>query len=187
MRVTLFDTLARSLFGHFNVCKFSLCSKPLFIVVVPSFFLLQTINKKRTQLPQLAYRDFGGRKNIRLKTNRTASTRWDCVRKCNKTRHGQYLNKHNQPAWRNVLHGHAGLYKHSRLNSLPRSRRVNPCYGGTVHSGLKPITGMLLSRWSWRLYHGTAPRNTILFHPNAITNTSMYILRPHSRREQKGF
>lgn len=97
MRVTLFDTLARSLFGHFNVCKFSLCSKPLFIVVVPSFFPFQTINKKRTQLPQLAYRDFGGRKNIRLKTNRTASTRWDCVSKCNKTRHGQYLNKHNQP------------------------------------------------------------------------------------------
>ena len=44
---------------------------------------------------------------------------------------------------RNVLRGHVGLYRLSSLNSLPRSRIVNPCYGGTVHSELEPMTGML--------------------------------------------
>ena len=34
-------------------------------------------------------------------------------------------------------------------------RIFNPCYGGTVHSGFEPMTDMLLSRSSWRLYHGT--------------------------------
>ena len=58
--------------------------------------------------------------------------------------------------WRNILRGHAGLYRLSRLNSLPRSLIVNPCYGGTVRLGLEPMAGMLLSRSSWRLYHGTA-------------------------------
>ena len=47
----------------------------------------------------------------------------------------------------------------SRLSSLPRSRisKVNTCYGGTVRLRLEPMAGMLLSRSSWRLYHGTAP------------------------------
>ena len=31
-----------------------------------------------------------------------------------------------------------GLYRLTRLNSLPRSRIVSPCYGETVHSGLEP-------------------------------------------------
>ena len=44
----------------------------------------------------------------------------------------------------------------SKLNSSPRSRIVNACYGRTVHSGLEPMMGMLLSRLSWRLYHWTA-------------------------------
>ena len=35
------------------------------------------------------------------------------------------------------------------------SRIVSPTYGGTVYSGLEPMTGMLLSRTSWRLYHQT--------------------------------
>ena len=32
---------------------------------------------------------------------------------------------------------------------------VSPTYGRTFHSGLEPLTGMLLSRTSWRLYHQT--------------------------------
>ena len=36
--------------------------------------------------------------------------------------------------WRNVQRGHAGLFRLSRLNSLPHSRIVNPYYGETVHS-----------------------------------------------------
>ena len=50
--------------------------------------------------------------------------------------------------WPNVLRGHVGLYKLSRLNSLPRSQIVNPCYEGKVYSWLEPTTGMLLSRAS---------------------------------------
>ena len=38
-----------------------------------------------------------------------------------------------------------------------RSRIVSPAYGGTVYSGLEPMTDMLLSRSSWRLYHQTGP------------------------------
>ena len=50
--------------------------------------------------------------------------------------------------WRNVLRGHAGLCRLLRLNSLPHSRIANPCYGGTVHSRLEPMTDMFLSRTS---------------------------------------
>ena len=32
---------------------------------------------------------------------------------------------------------HAGLYRLSRLKTLPRSRIVNPCNGGTVHFRLE--------------------------------------------------
>ena len=60
------------------------------------------------------------------------------------------------------LRRHAGLYRLSRLNSIPRSRvSPNPCYGRTVHSRFEPITGMLLSRSSWRLYNGIAPVKTL--------------------------
>ena len=38
-----------------------------------------------------------------------------------------------------------------------RSRIVSPRYGNTVYSGLEPMTGMLLSHSSWRLYHQTGP------------------------------
>ena len=48
----------------------------------------------------------------------------------------------------NVLRGHAGLYRLSRLYSIPRSRIVSPYYWGTVHSVLELITGVLLSRLS---------------------------------------
>ena len=48
------------------------------------------------------------------------------------------------------------------LISLSCSRIFNHCYGETVHSGLEPKTGMLLSRSSWRLYHGTA-RHTLKY------------------------
>ena len=36
----------------------------------------------------------------------------------------------------------------------PHSRIVSPTYG-TVYLGLEPMTGMLFSRTSWRLYHET--------------------------------
>ena len=39
----------------------------------------------------------------------------------------------------------------------PHSRIVSPTYGGTVHLGLKPMTSMMLSRTSWRLYYETGP------------------------------
>ena len=42
----------------------------------------------------------------------------------------------------NGLREHAGLYRLSILYSIPRSRIVSPYYGGTVHSGLEPITGV---------------------------------------------
>ena len=48
----------------------------------------------------------------------------------------------------NVLRGHTGLYRLSRLYSIPRSRIVSPYYGGTVHSGLELITSVLLDRSS---------------------------------------
>ena len=38
---------------------------------------------------------------------------------------------------------------------IPHSRIVSPTYGGTVHAGLEPMTGMLLNRTSWRLYYKT--------------------------------
>ena len=37
----------------------------------------------------------------------------------------------------------------------PHSRILSPTYGDTVHLGLEPMTGMLLSRTSWRLYYET--------------------------------
>ena len=40
----------------------------------------------------------------------------------------------------------------------PHSRIVSPTYGGTVYSRLEPITGMLLSRTNWRLYHETGSK-----------------------------
>ena len=58
------------------------------------------------------------------------------------------LNSSSSSIWRNLLRGHTGLYRRSRLNSLQRSQIVNPCYEGTVHSRLEPMTGMLLSRSS---------------------------------------
>ena len=45
--------------------------------------------------------------------------------------------------FRDLIHYHAAII-------------VNPCYGGTIHFRLEPITGMLLNRSKWRLYHGTA-------------------------------
>ena len=44
--------------------------------------------------------------------------------------------------------GFQGLfYTHCRI--------VRPTYGGTVHSGLEPMKGMLLTRTSWRVFHET--------------------------------
>ena len=43
-------------------------------------------------------------------------------------------------------------------------RIVSPTYGGTVYSGLEPMTGMFLSRSSWRLYHQTGPKLRYLVH-----------------------
>ena len=37
-----------------------------------------------------------------------------------------WFHSNSSSLWRNVLRGHAGLYRLSRLNSLPRSRIVNP-------------------------------------------------------------
>ena len=37
------------------------------------------------------------------------------------------------------------------------SRIVSPTYDGAVYSGFEPMTGMLLRRTSWRLYHQTGP------------------------------
>ena len=51
---------------------------------------------------------------------------------------------------------------------------VSPMYGGTVHLGLEPMTGMLLSRTSWRLYYGTnQPRSSISW---KITNPFVLII-----------
>ena len=40
----------------------------------------------------------------------------------------------------------------------PNSRIVSPTHGGTVHLGLEPMTSMLLSCTSWRLYYETGLR-----------------------------
>ena len=73
------------------------------------------------------------------------------------------LEKFSFYIWRNVLCGHAGLCRLSVLNSLPHSRIVNPCYGGTIHSMLEPMTGMLLRRSSWRLYHWIASKRSDVY------------------------
>ena len=41
------------------------------------------------------------------------------------------------------------------IDSPPHSRIFSPTYGGAVYLGIEPITGMLLSRTSWRLYYET--------------------------------
>ena len=41
------------------------------------------------------------------------------------------------------------------LIDSPHSRIVSPTYGGAVYFGIEPMTGMLLSRTSWRLYNET--------------------------------
>ena len=44
------------------------------------------------------------------------------------------------------------------------SRIVSPTYGDTVHLGLEPMAGLLLSRTSWQLYYETVPV-LILYYP----------------------
>ena len=56
--------------------------------------------------------------------------------------------------WRNVLRGHAGLYKLARLSSLPRSWIFYPHmdphhYGRTVYSRLELKTGMGLRSYGF--------------------------------------
>ena len=52
-------------------------------------------------------------------------------------------------AWLSVT-----FYYHSKI--------VRSLYGDTFYSGLESITGMLLSRTSWRLFHQTGPNVPIV-------------------------
>ena len=68
--------------------------------------------------------------------------------------------------WKNLLRllnnaVHNRNWPWKRCIDSPHSRIVSLTYGGTVQSGLEPMTGMLLSRSSWRVNHETG-HNAIL-------------------------
>lgn len=52
--------------------------------------------------------------------------------------------------WFNVLRGYAGLYRISRLYSVPESQIIWPCYGGTVHSTLVAYDGHVVKSRNMR-------------------------------------